>query len=152
MNEMHPIQLRDILISRLSIQINDAKTAHDYEGEIELSLQVGTSKLVKEVGHIGVGILANVIPKVSESGTAPAFVVDVELNGQFTVDLEAFKFEDLERWSKVNAPFLLLPYVREHVYSLAIRAGVKGLIFPLFVQPGRIRKENDPAVDKELTN
>ena len=146
---MHSIQLRDIFISRLSIQINDAKTAHDYAGEVELSLQIGTSKLVEGEGHIGVGILANVTPKTSESESTPAFVVDVELNGQFTVDLNTFKFENLERWSKVNAPFLLLPYVREQVYGLAIRAGVKGLIFPLFVQPGSIRKENDLAVGNE---
>jgi preprotein translocase subunit SecB len=138
--QLHPIQLIDIVVSNLSIKVLDAKAAQDYVGEIDLVLQVGTSDLIEGDDQLAVGISAKVSPKLSEEGGEPAFMIEVDLNGQFTVDLQNFKFEDLADWSKINAPFLLLPYIREQVYGLALRAGVRGIILPLVVQPRKLLK------------
>lgn len=136
MTELHPIQLHEISISRLSIEVPNPKIAQAFEGEIEFSLQRGTSKFERDDPHIAVGIRASASPK-TDGNTTPEFSIEIELSGQFSVDYGKFSFDDLNRWALVNAPFLLLPYVREQVYGLALRAGIKGLILPLMVQPSR---------------
>lgn len=138
MNQLHPIQLLDIVVTELSVTVADPKAAQEYEGEIDLALEVGTSAFEEGEEQIAVGIRARVSPKKSESADAPIFVVEVDLSGQFKVNFDEFKFADLDEWSKVNAPFLLIPYVREQVYGIAVRAGIKGLVFPLFVQPRKL--------------
>lgn len=138
MNELHPIQLRDILVEHLSITVNDPKTAHDFEGTVELELNVGTSDFSPDDPFLAVGVRARVAPGAKQDSGDPAFVAEVELSGQFEVNFERFKFEHLDEWAKINAPFLLLPYVREHIYGLAMRAGVRGLVIPLFIQPRKI--------------
>lgn len=143
MNELHPIQLLDILVEHLSITVSDPKTAHDFEGEVELELNVGTSEFSPEDPFLAVGVRARVVPKNTTDTLKSAFVVEVHLSGQFEVNFEKFKFEHLEEWSRINAPFLLLPYVREQIYGLAIRAGVRGLVIPLLVQPRKINRNLD---------
>jgi preprotein translocase subunit SecB len=132
--ELHPIQLHEIGVTQLSCVINDVKAAKDFRGDIDLEIKTGISDLVPGDGHIAVGIQARVAPDV-DGDNEPAFEIKVELSGQFEVDLERFKFEDLTDWAKINAPFLLLPYVREQIYGLGLRAGMTGLVIPLFVQP-----------------
>lgn len=137
MKDFHPIQLRDIAVSRLHIVVNEPDIAHDYEGEIDLVLQRGTSDFSPEDPMIAVGMRATVKPK-GDDADRPAFLIEVELSGQFSVDYSNFAFEDLQRWSEVNAPTLLLPYLREQIYGLALRAGVRGMVIPLFVsKPAR---------------
>ena len=139
MTEQHPIQLVEILVSRLSIVINDNMSAQEFDGDITLSMQRGTSNFDPLDEHIAVGMRAHVVPDQGES-IEPSFEIEVELNGQFKVDYDRFNFEDLERWALVNAPTLLLPYVREQIYGLGLRAGLKNMIIPLFVQPKQVRK------------
>lgn len=143
--EHHPIQLADITVLQLNMTVNDPQVARDFEGEISLKLDIGRSEFVEDDPNISVGIrvLFNSISselmdaeEQESDENPPAFSGEVELLGHFTVDYSKFKFEHLASWAKINAPFLLLPFVREHVYGLALRAGVKGLVFPLFVQPG----------------
>ncbi|WP_139235340.1 protein-export chaperone SecB [Paenacidovorax caeni] len=117
--------------------------ANDYEGDIDLSMQRGVSDFDRNDPLIAVGIRAIVQPVVEEN-VRPSFHIEVELSGQFTVDYNNFDFDDLPRWAEVNAPMLLLPYVREQVYGLALRAGIKGMMIPLFVsKPGRKKSESD---------
>lgn len=137
MTELHPIQLHEIGVTQLSCVITDIKAAKDFRGEIDLEIKTGISDLIPGDGHIAVGIQARVAPDGASAGD-PIFEIKVEINGQFEVDLEKFKFEDLPDWAKINAPFLLLPYVREQIYGLALRAGMTGLVIPLFVQPRKI--------------
>ncbi|WP_295978013.1 protein-export chaperone SecB [uncultured Variovorax sp.] len=137
---MHPIQLRDIFVSSLSCVVNDWVAAKDFSGEIDLSIQSGVSELTPGDSNVAVGIKATVtsVKKVNDKSI---FEIFVDLNGQFEVDLERFKFENLEDWARTNAPFLLIPYVREQVYGLAMRAGISGLILPLLVQPRMLPKK-----------
>lgn len=143
--DQHPIQLRDITVKVLNLIVNDPNVARDYQGELDLKIEVGSSKFSAEDPHISVGLRVKTEPKHAEkteftADGSPAFSVEVELLGHFFVDYTRFKFENLNKWSEVNAPYLLLPYVREQIYGLAIRAGIRGLLFPLFIQPSSIPK------------
>jgi preprotein translocase subunit SecB len=70
---------------------------------------------------VGLRVLADPISTSETTGEGeqeedevlPAFSVEVELLGHFIVDYSKFKFEHLTSWAKINAPFLLLPFVRE---------------------------------------
>lgn len=147
----HPIQLRDITIKTLNLTVNDPNVARDYQGELTLRIELGSTEFSAEDPLISVGLRVQTEPK--EAATTkfaanrnPSFSVEVELLGHFVVDYAHFKFEHLTEWSQINAPYLLLPYVREQVYGLAIRAGIRGLLFPLFVQPRLIPKSATNAV------
>lgn len=146
--EKHAIQLIDISVNKLSIHVDDHVVAREYEGELGLNLELGQSEFQEGDSHIAVGLRVVTDPvelitskEGSTSGT-PAFQIEVELVGHFEVDHQRFNFEDLAQWARVNAPFLLLPYVREQIYGLAVRAGIKGIVLPLFIQPGTGPKLN----------
>lgn len=144
MNEkptLHPIQLKEISVSKLSLVVNNSRAAKKFQGNIDLKIKVGTSEYEKGDPIVAVGIQATAAPKL-DGETEPLFELAVELSGQFHVDYDQFKYEDLQEWSRVNAPFLLIPYVREHVYGMALRAGIDNLILPLLIQPripGRVK-------------
>jgi len=152
----HPIQLIDITVLKLNMTVSDPHVARDYEGEITLKLDIGRSELVQDDPNVSVGLRilfdsnssseTEMVIEQDGDSNQPAFSGEVELVGHFTVDYSKFKFEHLASWAKINAPFLLLPFVREQVYGLAIRAGIKGLVFPLFVQPGSGSKAESLAV------
>ncbi len=141
--KLHPIQLRAIKVTRLSIVIHDQKEAADFAGEVNFRMQLGRSDFEQGNRNIAVGLRTTVKPTVA-ADQQPSFEIDVELAGQFEVDYSAFNFEDLPRWSEVNAPLLLVPYVREQVYGLALRAGVKGMMLPLIVS----REAKGPVDEK----
>lgn len=139
--KLHPIQLKSITVTKLSIVINDPGVAADFEGEINFRMQRGVSDFERGNPDFAVGLRAGVRPEV-EDGVDPSFEIDIELSGQFHADYEEFDFDDLPRWSEVNAPLLLWPYVREQVYGLSLRAGVKGMVLPLVIsQPARKKPE-----------
>lgn len=145
MTELHPIQLRKIAVTHLRIIVNNFDIAEDFEGDVDLSLQRGVSDFNRDDSLIAVGLRATVNP-VGGNGDDPAFHIEVELSGQFTVDYSLFDFEDIPRWAEINAPMLLLPYVREQVYGLALRAGVRGMMIPLFVsKPGNKKMQADKS-------
>ena len=154
--QQHPIQLNDITVLKLNMTVNDPPVARDYEGEITLKLEIGRSEFVQNDPKVSVGLRilfdssssseTNVSVEQDDDDDQPAFSGEVELVGHFTVDYSKFKFEHLTSWAKINAPFILMPFVREQVYGLAIRAGIRGLVFPLFVQPGSGPKAESQAV------
>ncbi len=144
-NRRHPIQLNEIAVSKLSVVINDHDKALDYQGSVSMQMAIGKSDFSLEEKSISIGLRVKVGPVNSEDSTdfdsygsdgGCIFLVEVELYGNFVVDLDRFQQKHIEPWSRINAPFLLFPYVREHVYGLANRAGMRGLILPLFIQPG----------------
>ncbi len=141
MTELHPIQLHDITVSRLSVVVRDHAAALSYGGEVDLNLQRGTSDFEFDDPTVAVGLRATVKP-VDSSDEDAIFFVEVELSGQFTIDYSKFDFEDVPRWAEVNAPMLLLPYVREQIYGIALRAGLRQMMIPLLVaQRGAKRQE-----------
>jgi preprotein translocase subunit SecB len=59
----------------------------------------------------------------------------VEILGRFSIDTKAFPVEHVPEWARTNAPIMLFPYLREHVYSLTLRAGFKPAVLPLITVP-----------------
>lgn len=148
----HPIQLKEIAVSKLSIIINNHEKSIDYQGAVSMRMALGTSGFSVKERHISVGLRVKVEPVPADDTSAVEslkdsekliFSLEVELQGHFVVDLDKFHQKHIEPWSKINAPFLLFPYVREHVYGLANRAGMRGLILPLFIQPGTEKNFTD---------
>lgn len=153
--EQHPIQLTDITVQKLNLTVNDPQSACDYEGELTLNIELGQSEFTQEDPNVSIGLrvraeaMLPTDPTSQETGVgdgSPAFSIEVELLGHFQVDYSKFKFEHMDSWARVNAPFLLLPYVREHVYALAVRGGIRGFLFPLFIQPRSM-----PATEQRST-
>lgn len=68
----------------------------------------------------------------TEKDKAP-FRLIVELVGVFTIGDE-FPEDKIDHFAKYNAPIILMPYIRENVYSLAIRAGID-IYLPLVQVP-----------------
>lgn len=137
-NELHPMQLEAISVKRLRVDVWDESLAEDFEGDVKFLFQNGHGELNKEDSTISIGVRAIIgdPPDSSEPAESPTpFFIEVELFGVFSVDLARFQERLVPNWARMNAPYLLLPYVREQVYGLASRAGIKGLLVPLFVQP-----------------
>src|SRR5205823_3680079 len=75
-----------------------------------------------------------------EIGKAPGseyipFTLVVEIIGEFHIDESRFPKEKIDIWASINAPFVLYPYMREHVYSLTTRAGFPAVVLPLMQIP-----------------
>ena len=130
MYKQHPIQLERLSTRRLLAEIKNESVNYSYDGEIDLVIEHGISDFDESTSTISVGLRVEVTPEESED-----FSISVEIVGHFSVDTENFKKEHLDRWSKFNAPFILLPYIREQVYGLSNRIGLKNMILPLFIQP-----------------
>lgn len=136
---LHPIQLESIAIKKLSIDVWDMNQAISYKGDLSLQIQTGHGEFNFEDSSINVAIRANLgTAKPDETQkyikSAP-FYIEVELFGLFIVDTQQFDVKHLPQWAQVNAPFLLMPYLREHLYGLSARANIQDIIIPLFVQP-----------------
>jgi preprotein translocase subunit SecB len=64
------------------------------------------------------------------------FTFSVELVGQFVINEESFPSNLVEDWADRAAMYIILPYLREHVYSLSLRIGVNPpLMLPLLQLP-----------------
>lgn len=128
----HAAQLAAVHVAKLSIDIygsSDKETQDLQDGEF--SLTSGYSEFDETDNTIAVKIGVRI--DRSESNN---FDLEIELIGVFQIDLTDFKREFVERWASTNAPLVLYPFIREHVYGLTSRAGVSGgLLLPLFEVP-----------------
>lgn len=126
----HPIQLVDIKVLELYIKSVKHVENEDLPEEGEFGFYHAHTALDDSDNTIAVKMGV----KIDEEDGAP-FTLKVELLGIFEVDVEKFSIDDLESWARKNAPLILYPYIREHVYSLTIRSGIEGILLPLFVVP-----------------
>ena len=125
----HPIQLVKVQIKELQILVNDPAECEKDNLEAQISYRVGSNQFDNEekVLMAGFKCLIN-----TENDNAP-FSLVVELIGVFTVSDE-FPEDKIEHFARYNAPIILMPYVRENVHSLDIRAGVD-IYLPLVQVP-----------------
>jgi preprotein translocase subunit SecB len=123
----HPIQLVDLEIKELGLVVRDPVAAQQDNLEAEIMYQVGSHKFDEDdkVAAVGFKCLINL-----EKEDAP-FTISVHLIGIFTVGDE-FPKDKIDHWSQHNAPLILMPYIRENVYAMAMRARIR-LYLPLVV-------------------
>lgn len=133
--ELHPIQLKDIFVSELSAFVHDQDAARDFVGNVHVNTKMGNTPYEEGSSFVGVRVNATVAPAITEGQEKPSFELTVKLEGNFEVDISKFKPEYIDEWARVNAMYLILPYVREHMYGLALRAGIRGVMLPTLVIP-----------------
>ncbi len=143
---LHPIQLQTIRVKHLRVSVFNAGRADEPEQEVPFSFEYGHSKFDREKSLVTVGVRGTVGESDDDERTSP-FVIEAEILGLFKIDLSKFAEEHIERWSEVNAPLILLPFLREHIYGVAARAGIKEVIVPLYILPTVKMPESNAKVD-----
>ncbi len=73
------------------------------------------------------------------------FALRVHIMGQFKVDESTFDKAKIDKWARINAPYILYPYLREHVFALTARSGFDPVLLPLVELP-TIKIERKPPV------
>ena len=145
---LHGIQLEALRVIELSLNVRDIEAAQRGGFELAVHTSVGVTEFNDEERVIGVGLVGTIGEDGSaENAERSAFSIKVHILGQFKVDLSKFPRKHLNDWAQKNAPVLLIPFLREHVYGLALRAGIKDVILPLVTLPVyRLpREDNAPA-------
>jgi len=127
--ELHPIQLKSLRVLELHIRVNsDASDEAEMPGNMVLS--IGRSEFDSERSRFATSLKAEI-----GGGPGDPFVLSVEVQGLFEVDISQFDIKHINHFAETNAPLVLLPYVREHVFGLTSRAGFKAAIMPLMIVP-----------------
>lgn len=148
MNEkfkQHSFQLKALQVLKLNIEVHDPVKAlsDDYE-LVEYTLETGRSDFdsrdhtIQVMMRIRAGRLAvdsqTPVEKQDSFSSEPVSFL-VEVGGVFIVDVETFPTEKIHHFAEHNAPLIIYPYVREQVYGLSTRVGIKPMLLPLFEVP-----------------
>jgi preprotein translocase subunit SecB len=127
----HAIQLKSLRIIELYLKVKANQDPSVIPEADSFTLYFGHGRYDEENRTIIVHVRAEV---GQDDGTAP-YELRVELAGAFEVDPDKFPIIHIEDWAKRNAPLILYPYLREHVYGLTSRAEVGAILLPLFEIP-----------------
>ncbi|HUT44220.1 MAG TPA: protein-export chaperone SecB [Desulfobacterales bacterium] len=144
--KLHAIQLGSVSVIELYIRANqfpDASIKLDLD---DAPLLVGHSEYDPESKSIQVSVKTE-IGMEKDKGTTP-YSMRVELVGDFIVDEDEFPIAQIDDWAVRNAPMILQPYLREHVFALTARAGFYPLILPLIEVPTLVSKRQE-VIDAE---
>ncbi|MDH0348316.1 protein-export chaperone SecB [Aeromonas dhakensis] len=152
----HAIQLQSLQVIELSLKVLD-QIVIDKSDDFSpngFSIESGYSPYDEKHHSIAVRMRVVVgediegseerdgISTTSDNTENPLYV-HVEVQGVFSVDPEHFPIQHIEDWASKNAPYILYPYIREHVYALTARVNVKPLLLPLFEVPTyKVTKES----------
>ena len=147
--QLYPIQLVEVAVVELKSRLVNIEKDADYlewlEGttnessddtdntESTCKLGINHSKYEPGSGEVTIVLQAETFEKDEDSARVYHFLV--RLVGTFAVDESNFPSTFVEDWAEKNAPLVLYPYVREHIYSLASRVGISSLILPLLEIP-----------------
>jgi preprotein translocase subunit SecB len=142
--DRHPVQLVNITVDELYIKSLDRESFVDKEFPKEFTLTVSRSEYDTERKVISVRLEMNLAPE-DENVIDRPFEMRIKLAGHFEVDEEKFDMTQIDKFAEVSGPVILIPYIREHAYSLSMRAGVDPVMFPLVQVPifRLARKEGD---------
>lgn len=129
--KLHAIQLRELRVSELFIKVRHEQSGGSAFVPENFLLSSGHGKYDEESR----AIVVNISAKIGTEEESFPYELHVELLGLFEVDPGRFPIVHIEDWAKKNAPLVLYPYLREHVYGLTSRAEVTGVLLPLFEIP-----------------
>jgi len=135
--EKHAIQLSNVGVLELTIKSNLAPSIDCNPGfcEGDFSLLFGHSEFDSDRNGISVGVKLEIGMLDKVDPKQYPFSLRIELVGLFKVDPDNFDVTKIDDWAKRNAPYILLPYLREHAYALTSRCGFTPIILPLFQIP-----------------
>ncbi|MBR8085286.1 protein-export chaperone SecB [Burkholderia vietnamiensis] len=137
MLQEHAIQLQGIRVLELGLNVFDVEKAQSPDLNLPFSFGVGVTEFDEENRVIGVGVKGTIGNDGSEDGedSRSPFVVKAHILGQFVIDTDNFPLKHISEWAQKNAPLILLPFLREHIYGLASRAGIREVVVPLYTLP-----------------
>ncbi len=145
----HPISIIKVTPIELSIKANVEPDNREKLGVIPYTMSVGHSDYDSSEKIIGVGVKFKTGKKDEPDTSDLPFSLTVELSALFKVDEEKFPIEHIKDWAIRNAPLIIYPYLREHVYALTIRAGFPPMMLPLLEVPTfKIEKKDSSTQNK----
>ncbi|MEI9897189.1 MAG: protein-export chaperone SecB [Chthoniobacter sp.] len=157
--QLHPIQLRFVAVRELHIKTFYPPGSSIKYSSAEAQLQINDAALDPETNLIQVGLVfqsgREQDPTDAELATMRStqeqpFRLMVHIVAEFYVDVTKFPAEKVPLWAKVNAPGLMYPFLREHVFALTARCGFNPIILPLIHLPTIQRKEVLPLQPEAL--
>lgn len=152
--DAHPIQLRFIAVRELAIvSFFPPRPEDEYEPDpAELATSSGAFNPETRRVQVSLQLTSgrgedpdeNELKELREHKQQP-FRLRVCITGEFEVDTANFPAEKVAHWAEINAPAILFPFLREHVYGLTVRCGYSPLLLPLIQVPQyRIKPEPEP--------
>ena len=130
---LFPIQLRKVDIGQVSYDcqgFSDSAIAP----ATQFSLNVAVSNILEDERTFQVTLTFRCEAKPPESPYPHKYSLMMALHGEFVVgDITRLNFDTdgLKRWGERNGALVLLPFLREAVYSFTQKTGFKPLLIPL---------------------
>lgn len=151
---LHAIQLKSVAVSELHLEAHQRPDPEAGPPLEDMPLMVGHSDYDRENKAISVAVKVEFGPTYdknieNEDEDKYPYSLKVEIVGDFEIDEDSFNIEYIDDWAARNAPMILQPYLREHVYSLTLRCGFEPFILPLLQVPTLYSGANK---DKNETN
>ncbi|URG53045.1 protein-export chaperone SecB [Pectobacterium quasiaquaticum] len=142
---LHAAQMKSLQILKLSIEVHDPVAAHSDDYSFgEYALETGHSAFNEEDSTIQVMMRvrsgkfavddSNDLETNAEFSSQPISIL-AEVGSIFFVNTDSFPKDKISNWAEANAPLILYPYVREQVYGLSTRVGIKPVLLPLLEIP-----------------
>ncbi|HDI3228835.1 TPA: protein-export chaperone SecB [Vibrio cholerae] len=132
-HRLHPIQIMGVKVRELSVR-NNSPIDDNTELEGKFKFKVAHGKYDEESSSINVGLIIELGTPETESSKEP-LDLRVHILAKFHIDAGSFPVDKLEHWAQFNAPMILYPYAREHVYSLTGRVLSSPVLLPLLQVP-----------------
>ena len=122
----HAIQLEKIIVNEASFKLTE------YSGQLVLpnpKFLIGKSEYDKQNHLVSIGFMVKI------EGDQFNYTCTIEIVGLFSVDENKFDISKIDDWGDKNAPFILLPYLRQYLFNLTIMFSGEGFTLPLVEVP-----------------
>jgi hypothetical protein len=127
----HPLQLVKAELTEVQYR---AFTVPDPTVDVGmLNLGFGRSDYVPLQNQIDASIVLEAGKNDPASGSP--YYLKMELKGHFKIEDGTLSQEKVQAWIERAAPYVLLPFMREHAYGFTVRAGVMPIMIPLYQVP-----------------
>ena len=144
----HPVQLVGISVAHLMISVHRT-VAPNYcidAREVQIAATDATMLEGKNIFILSVRAsyrapgVNSPVDNSDPDDTCVSFLV--EMTGEYEFNREFMSEEEIKRFTKQGALHLMLPFVRDQVYSLTMRAGIKPVMIPTYQIPIFYVKQN----------
>ena len=122
----HAIQLEKIIVNEASFKLVEFKGTPAIPNP---KYFIGKSEYDKENHIVSIGLMAKI------EGEQFGYICVVDIIGLFTIDESNFEVSKIDQWCDINAPYILHPYLRQHLFNLTLNATGEGFLLPLIEVP-----------------
>lgn len=142
--KLYPIQATNIGVRELFIKALRPPTLEIAIDESEFDLAVGHSTYDEAEKSIQISVSLSIGERSNEQSGKEIpneekaklpFHMKIDMVGFFHVDDAVFPIARIYEWAKINAIFIMYPFLREHVFALTARMGFRPMLLPLVEVP-----------------